>query len=121
MKTYEAVFIFHRSENEAASQRIEAIRAEIEKLGGGVSNVKQMGKNAFARPLRKRDAGVYVLVVFSMEPDKVGPLVKLWRRDENILRVHVNAGAHPAPDANESGPGPEPVTPQGDARAGGGT
>ncbi len=92
MRTYEAVFIFNASsDDDALAKAIEAVRAEASNLGGKVSSVTRMGKNSFVRPLKKKESGIFALMVFDMDPANIGALNERYRLSESILRFHIVA------------------------------
>jgi ribosomal protein S6 len=58
---YEGLFIFPEMlEDEQLDQAIDAVKTEIEKLGGSLESSTRLGKRSFARPMRKKKAGIYV-------------------------------------------------------------
>lgn len=90
MKTYEGVFIFHQTvDDETFEKKIDKVRSEITGLGGAVSSTTRIGRNTFARPLKKKESGVFMLIVFAMEPDKIKTLTEHYRLNEDILRVQI--------------------------------
>lgn len=90
MKKYEGLFIFHQpGDDQALEEKVEKARAEIVKQGGTVEATTRMGRLSFARPLRKREFGVYVLIAFTLEPDKLIALQERYRLNEEILRVQI--------------------------------
>ncbi len=50
-----------------------------------------LGKRTFARPMQKRENGVYALVRFEMDPSKVRELVNRYRLVEEVFRVQILA------------------------------
>lgn len=97
MKTYEAMFIFPSQTDDAhLEEKMEKARAEIVKLGGTVTHTTRMGRAAFARRMRKKDAGVYVLTTFALDGAKLAALHERYRLNEDLLRVQIVV-APPAP------------------------
>ncbi len=96
MRTYETVFIFRASlDDDALAKEIETVRAEAGNLGGKVSSVTRMGKNSFARPLQKKESGIFALMAFEMDAANIKALDERYRLNDNILRFHiVTAKAH---------------------------
>jgi ribosomal protein S6 len=70
-------------------KNIERIRGEIAKLNGSVQDVQALGLRAFARPLKKKDAGIYTRIRFSMEPANVNPLRARLKLNEDIFRAQI--------------------------------
>ncbi len=90
MKTYEGVFIFHQTvDDETLEKKLDKVRSEITGLGGAVTSTTRIGRNAFARRLKKKESGVFALIVFDMEPDRMKTLSKHYRLNEDILRVQI--------------------------------
>ena len=50
-----------------------------------------LGKRTFARPMHKRENGVYALVRFELDPAKVTELVNRYRLVEEVFRVQILA------------------------------
>lgn len=100
MKNYEALFILSNSiSDEQLDGKIEQISSEIIKLGGNVQAATRMGRITFARPLAKKEAGIYVRILFLLEPAKVAALQERYRHNENLIRLQIVAAKAPAPGA----------------------
>jgi len=101
VNAYSALFIFPSSlKDEAVEKLVERIQQEVVKLNGAVESSRVLGKRTFARPMKKRDVGQYVRMVFSMDPLRVDALMKRFRIMEDIFRVQIirnEEGAAPAP------------------------
>lgn len=92
MKKYEALFILvPAASDEEMEPKIEQIKSEIAKLGGNVQSATRMGRIQFARPLAKKEAGVYIQVVFLMNPAKVNSLHERFRHKEDLIRLQIVA------------------------------
>ena len=93
MKKYEAMVILsNKVEDSKLDEKIEIIRGEITRAGGTVENVTRLGRRGFARPLAKRDAGLYLMVTFSADTSKVSGLTERLTRfhqDDDIFRVQI--------------------------------
>ena len=90
MKKYEAMIIFRESLKETDwDGAVEAVRSEIEKLGGKVTSSTRLGKREFARPMQKQQSGHYGLIAFQLEGDKVAALQTRLKLDEQVFRVQV--------------------------------
>ena len=50
-----------------------------------------LGKKSFARPMRKRDSGVYVKIRFELDPAQVSTLVGRYLLVEDVFRVQILA------------------------------
>ena len=88
MKTYDALYIFVGvAKDDVVEANLEKALAEVTRLGGNVIAKDQLGRRSFARPLSKRDSGVYVRVRFELDPLKVKELVDRYRLVEEVFRV----------------------------------
>jgi ribosomal protein S6 len=92
MKTYDALYIFVGvAKDDVVEANLEKALAEVTRLGGTVVAKDQLGRRSFARPLSKRDSGVYVRVRFEMDPLKIKELVDRYRLVEEVFRVQILA------------------------------
>lgn len=90
LKKYEALFVFVGSlKDEALEKTLERVNAEIERLGGTIESNENLGRRTFARPMKKRDNGVYVKTLFFLEPDKIATLRARYRLSEDVFRVQI--------------------------------
>ena len=84
------MFIFSGSlKDDALEKVLERIRGEIAKLNGTVASSQTLGNRTFARPMKKRDAGLYVKMMVSLDPKDVGALAAKLRLIEDIFRVQI--------------------------------
>jgi small subunit ribosomal protein S6 len=96
LKKYEGLFILtQQMDDQALDEKLEKVRNEIVKLGGKVDATTRMGRNAFARPLKRKDAGTYVLMTFHLAEDKVAGLRERLRLNEDIFRAQIVQAAPP--------------------------
>ena len=92
MKKYDALYIFAgQAKDDVLENYIEKALAEVTRLGGVVMSKEVLGKRAFARPMRKRESGVYVEVRFEIEPSKIAELVNRYKLVEEVFRVQILA------------------------------
>lgn len=90
MKTYEVMFIFASSlKDEVLEKMLERIRGDIAKLNGTVVNTQVLGTRTFARPMQKREAGLYVKMTVSLDPQEVAAFKLKCRLNEEIFRVQL--------------------------------
>jgi small subunit ribosomal protein S6 len=93
LNTYEGLFIFADTlKEEELKAAIERTMAVIVKHGGSVLGVKKLGRRNFARPMAKRDSGVYVRAVFNLEPGEIAPLTARYKLNEDVFRVQITRG-----------------------------
>ncbi len=87
MNTYEGLFIFPESlDEEGLDQAIGRVKEELEKLGGSMESNVRMGKKAFARPLKKQKAGIYVVIMFKIDGEKVDAFKARLKLATNVFR-----------------------------------
>jgi ribosomal protein S6 len=90
LKKYEALFILANTiPDEQLEAKIEKIGSEIARLGGTVKATTRMGRIPFARPLAKKEAGIYVQIVLMMEPAKIKSLPEYYRHNEDVVRLQI--------------------------------
>ena len=96
MRKYKALFILSNTvSDEQLETKIEQISSEIVKLAGNVQATTRMGRITFARPIAKKEVGIYVQLVFLMEPDKIKPLHERYRHNEDLIRLQIMAAKSP--------------------------
>ena len=89
MKKYEGMFIFPASiQDEALTAVIDRGIAEITALGGVVETTEVLGRKTFAHPMDKQDGGIYVKVLFEIDPASIAPLHARYALDEEVFRFH---------------------------------
>ena len=92
MKKYDALYIFVGiAKDDALEANLEKALSEVTRLGGTVISQDSLGKRAFARPMSKRESGVYVKVRMELDPAKVDELVKRYQLVEEVFRVQILA------------------------------
>lgn len=92
MKKYDGLYIFAgNAKDDVLESSLAKAVAEIERFGGKIEAQDILGKRTFARPMHKRENGVYALVRFEMDPLKVKDLVNRYRLVEEVFRVQILA------------------------------
>ena len=92
MKKYDGLYIFAgQAKDDVLESQIAKAVAEVTRLGGNVLAQEVLGKRTFARPMAKRESGVYVQIRFELDPQKVGELVNRYRIVEEVFRVQILA------------------------------
>ena len=92
MKKYDALYIFVGiAKDDALEANLEKALSEVTRLGGNVLAKDSLGKRGFARPMKKRENGVYVKVRMELDPSKVDELVKRYQLVEEVFRVQILA------------------------------
>ncbi len=92
MKKYDGLYIFAGSaKDEALDKQIDKVRGEITRLSGNVLTTEVLGKKTFARPMHKRDNGVYVKIRFELDPAQIQTLIARYHLAEEVFRVQILA------------------------------
>jgi len=92
MKKYDGLYIFAgQAKDDVLDGQITKAVAEVTRLGGNILSQEVLGKRTFARPMHKRENGVYVQVRFELDPLKVRELVNRYRLVEEVFRVQILA------------------------------
>ena len=92
MNKYDALYIFVGiAKDDALNASLEKALAEVTRLGGNILTKESLGKRTFARPMSKKDSGVYVKVRMELDPSKVDELVNRYALVEEVFRVQILA------------------------------
>ena len=92
MKKYDGLYIFAgNAKDDVLESNFAKATAEIERFGGKIESQDSLGKRTFARPMHKRENGVYALVRFELDPSQVKDLVNRYRLVEEVFRVQILA------------------------------
>ena len=93
MTTYEGLFVFPE---QLQDQEIEEARgsvvADLERCGAKLLGARKLGRRAFARPMKKMRAGVYVRMVFEMDGQGIDALRQRLRLNETLVRSQITVG-----------------------------
>lgn len=68
---------------------LDRIREEITKLQGVITKTNVLGRKMFARPMQKKENGLYVLMLMEMSPSNIAPLRTRFKLNEDIFRVQI--------------------------------
>jgi ribosomal protein S6 len=89
-RKYDALYIFTNvSKEEAPDSLVEKVGAEITRLGGRLIGTEMLGRRHFARPLKKRESGVYVRIRFEIDPARIGELKARYALADDVFRVQI--------------------------------
>jgi len=92
MKKYDGLYIFAGSaKDEALDKQLDKARGEITRLSGNVLSTDVLGRKTFARPMHKRDNGVYAKIRFELDPSQVPTLIGRYHLADDIFRVQILA------------------------------
>ncbi len=116
LNTYEGLFIFADTlKDEELTAVMDRVEGEVVRQGGSILGSKKLGRRSFARTMKKRDSGLYVRVVLSLDPSKVSSLRARLHLSEDVFRVQITAGdeksmSFVAPPVVETAEEPTPET-----------
>ncbi len=105
LRTYEALIIFADKVNDdTANEAMDVYQAEIERQGGEALDRMVLGRRMFARPLKKRDSGLYAKVFFNLDPDKIVPLKQRCKFVDVLFRLQIRVlpGGYQKPEEQDS-------------------
>jgi len=87
VKHYETMFIVKPTltEEETAAQ-IATVRENIEKNGGEIVSVEDMGTRQLAYEIEKQKRGYYYVIYFKAPTEAIKELERNYRVNENIIR-----------------------------------
>lgn len=90
MKKYEVMYIFPESlKDDTLESTLQAVLEDVKRAGGEVKDVKPLGKRAFARTMKKQEAGHFVQATVLLDPGQVSALQARYRLNENLFRVQI--------------------------------
>ncbi|MEX2444398.1 MAG: 30S ribosomal protein S6 [Alkalispirochaeta sp.] len=85
MRTYEAMCVF-RADQETFNSGVEAVRAELNKLGATIDKEEDMGVRTLAFPIKKELQAHYYYYVCQMEPEQAHQTEAPMRLKNQLLR-----------------------------------
>src|SRR5437588_13121661 len=90
-RRYETVYIFDPAlEEPAISEKLDRFHALLTKDGqGSITNVAQWGKRSLAFPIKKKDAGFYVVAQYETAGALLPEYERAVKLDEGVLRFLV--------------------------------
>ncbi|MBC8206311.1 MAG: 30S ribosomal protein S6 [Kiritimatiellales bacterium] len=84
---YEGLFIFPETlDEEQLDQAIDAVKVELEKLGGSLESTTRLGKRSFARPMKKKKAGIYAIIMFHLDGGQIPAFKHRLKLSTNVFR-----------------------------------
>ncbi len=85
---YEGLFIFPETlDEEQLDQAIDAVKGELEKLDGSLESSTRLGKRSFARPMKKKKAGIYAIIMFRIDGAQIPALKHRLKLGTNVFRA----------------------------------
>lgn len=107
LNKYDAMIIFESSMSEEGLQKaLGRVKEEITKLGGTTGEAKIMGKRIFARPMKKKNDGVYIKMPCEMESQAVAKLKARLKLNDDVFRLQITCASKivkAAPQPEEAG------------------
>ena len=89
-RIYEGLFIFPETlDEEGLDKAIEAVNNELVNLGGSLDSSVRMGKRQFARMMKKQKSGYYVVLVFSLETEKIAKFKERLKLGTDVFRYQL--------------------------------
>jgi len=90
MKKYDAMYIFANvAKDDSIDGLVEKASNEITRLNGKVLSTTVLGKKSFARPMQKKESGVYVKIRFEIDTAQVALLQSRYGLLEDFFRVQI--------------------------------
>lgn len=89
MNQYEAMFLFDPTFGSTFENCESEVRRLMERAKAKILLLRQWDERRLAYRIKGRKRGVYVLVYFEAEPDKITPLERDAKLAENVLRLMV--------------------------------
>lgn len=90
LKTYDMICIFPTSlSEEALGAVLTRIDDEIGKLGGSVLSKQPRGERVFARPMQKRDAGLYMTMRCEFEVNSIDKILARLKLVDDLFRAQI--------------------------------
>ena len=87
---YEGLYIFPEAlDDDQLDQAIDAVKVELEKLGGSIESITRLGKRTFARPMKKKKGGIYTIITFRLDGQKIDAFKLRLKLATNVFRVLV--------------------------------
>ena len=85
---YEGLFIFPETlDEEQLDQAIDAVKVELEKLEGSLESTTRLGKRSFARPMKKKKAGIYAIIMFRLDGGQIPAFKNRLKLSTNVFRA----------------------------------
>ena len=98
MNYYEGMFIFPEDcKDDRLDEALNKVKEEIQNLGGQVDSVTRIGRRGFARPMKKKTAGQYVVMGLQIDGTKLTALHnRLNLKNDEVFRVQFVKAVPPA-------------------------
>ena len=86
-RPYETVLIFDSSLDESqVEEKLARLKRAIDGGEDGAVSVTHWGKRKLAYPIGRKEQGLYVILRYETEPERLTELERLARIDEQVLR-----------------------------------
>lgn len=92
MNKYDGLYIFTGAvKDDGLDALVEKATAELTRLNGKIISTDVIGKKTFARPMSKKDSGIYVKIRFEMDGANIAALINRYHLSEDVFRVQILA------------------------------
>jgi small subunit ribosomal protein S6 len=86
-RPYETVLILDSSLDESqVEEKLARLKRAIDSGDDGAVSVTHWGKRKLAYPIGRKEQGLYVILRYETEPERLNELERLARIDEQVLR-----------------------------------
>lgn len=86
-RSYETVLILDSVLDESqVEEKLTRFKRTIDGQDGSAVRVDLWGRRKLAYPIQKKEQGIYVVLRYETEPDKLTEFERLTRLDEQVLR-----------------------------------
>ncbi|MBD3380337.1 MAG: 30S ribosomal protein S6 [Candidatus Omnitrophica bacterium] len=86
-RKYEGLFIIDPEKEGSMDEVKTSIYAVIKDNEGSIDQDEVLGKKTLAYPFDKKNEGVYCVVNFSADPEKINKMTSQFKITDNILRT----------------------------------
>lgn len=90
VRTYDVMMILEESlQDDTIEGVITSVRRELESGGAVVQDVTRIGRKQFAREMKGRKSGFYVVYTLTADPSKAQGLHELFRYNNDVFRIQI--------------------------------
>lgn len=93
-RNYEGLFLFGTAATANAEEAQGTVRSFIEKHGGNLQVLKNMGDRKLAYEIAKQQRGLYIYSFFAAPPAAVAQIEREVRLSDSVLRCLITDGSH---------------------------
>ena len=93
-RDYEGLFLFGTAATANAEQAQNTVKGFIEKHGGNIQVLKNMGDRKLAYEVAKQARGLYIYSFFGAAPGAIAAIEREVRLSDDVLRCLITDGSH---------------------------